>query len=88
MIELYFTTQFINPIVNIMEFMMITKLYIRAQQTLINFKQDQRGVTAIEYAVLAVAIAAALTATFGTGSATTGIQGVFTDALKNIKDAL
>ena len=39
---------------------MITKLYIRAQQTLIDFKKDQRGVTAIEYAVLGVAVAAAV----------------------------
>lgn len=51
---------------------MITKLYIRAEQALIHFKQDQRGVTAIEYAVLGVAVAVAVTAAFKGGKGQVG----------------
>jgi pilus assembly protein Flp/PilA len=65
-----------------MEFMMITKLYITAQQALIDFKNDQRGVTAIEYSILAVAVSAAVLATFG--SSTGGFQAALTAAMAKI----
>ncbi|GLQ72188.1 Flp family type IVb pilin [Vibrio penaeicida] len=35
---------------------MLTKLFVNAQLALEKFKKDERGVTAIEYAVIAVAI--------------------------------
>jgi pilus assembly protein Flp/PilA len=70
-----------------MEFMMITKLYITAQQALIDFKNDQRGVTAIEYAVLGVAVAAAVAAVFNGGTGV-GLQGALEQGMTTIKTAL
>jgi pilus assembly protein Flp/PilA len=70
-----------------MEFMMITKLYVRAQLALIDFKNDQRGVTAIEYAVLAAAVAAAVTAAFA-GSSSTGLEGALTGAMKKVCETI
>ena len=45
---------------------MFTKLYVQGQVFLHTLKNDERGVTAIEYAIVAVAIAA-LVATVFTG---------------------
>ena len=54
------------------------KLYV----TLQNLRADKRGVTAIEYAVLAGAVAVALAAVFGTdGSIFDGLTTAVTDAL-------
>lgn len=64
---------------------MITKLYIRAQQALLDFKQDQRGVTAIEYAVLAVAVSAAI---YGVFAGDDGVKSLFTTTIQDIKDAM
>lgn len=66
---------------------MITKLYITAQQALIDFKKDQRGVTAIEYAVLAAAVAAAVATAFGTGDASSGIGKVLNGAMEKVASA-
>jgi pilus assembly protein Flp/PilA len=49
---------------------MMTKLYVSAVTLLNEFKRDERGITAIEYGLIGVAMAVALTAIFGT--ATTG----------------
>ncbi|MGF1762014.1 Flp family type IVb pilin [Aliivibrio kagoshimensis] len=43
---------------------MITKLAIQAKIALMDFKDDQRGVTAIEYAIIGVAISAVVLAAF------------------------
>lgn len=61
---------------------MITKLYITAQQALIDFKKDQRGVTAIEYAILGVAVSAAVLAVFGGDSS--GLQESLNGAMETI----
>lgn len=45
---------------------MITKLYVKAANFLTEFKNDERGVTAIEYGLIGVAMAVALTAVFFT----------------------
>ena len=37
---------------------MLTKLVVRSQMAFENFKNDQRGVTAIEYAIIGVSISA------------------------------
>ncbi len=66
---------------------MITKLYIRAQQALIDFKNDQRGVTAIEYAVLAAAVATAVTAAFATGE-NSAFGKIFEDLVTKISSAI
>ncbi|WP_305417430.1 Flp family type IVb pilin [Photobacterium leiognathi] len=44
----------------------------------LNFKKDERGVTAIEYGLIAIAMAAALTAVFGsTGSISSKLKTGF-----------
>ncbi|WP_353496038.1 Flp family type IVb pilin [Vibrio sp. CB1-14] len=47
---------------------MMTKLYVNAVTLLNEFKRDERGVTAIEYGLIGVAMAVALTAIFATGT--------------------
>ncbi|EGU50309.1 fimbrial protein, Flp/Fap pilin component [Vibrio nigripulchritudo ATCC 27043] len=44
---------------------MLTKLFVNAQLAFENFKKDERGVTAIEYAIIAVAISGIVFAVFG-----------------------
>lgn len=56
---------------------MFLSTYIKAKLLLEEFKNDERGVTAIEYAVLGVAVAAVVFAVFG--NAATG--GALYDAL-------
>ncbi|MCA2422716.1 Flp family type IVb pilin [Vibrio parahaemolyticus] len=43
---------------------MITKLYVTASTYLNSLKNDERGVTAIEYGLIAIAMAAMLAAVF------------------------
>ncbi|MEF1171645.1 Flp family type IVb pilin [Vibrio sinaloensis] len=43
---------------------MLTKAFVAAQCALYSFKNDQRGVTAIEYAIIGVAISAIVLAVF------------------------
>ncbi|GAL34227.1 Flp pilus assembly protein [Vibrio maritimus] len=57
---------------------MMTKLYVNAVTLLNEFKRDERGVTAIEYGLIGVAMAVALAAILGTG------EGEF---LKELTDA-
>ena len=45
---------------------MITALYIKTTNALHDFKKDQRGVTAIEYAIIGVAMSAIVLAVFNT----------------------
>ncbi|USD61756.1 Flp family type IVb pilin [Vibrio sp. SCSIO 43140] len=57
---------------------MITKLYVKAATFLNEFKRDERGVTAIEYGLIGVAMAVALTAILGSSNG---------DFLKELTDA-
>lgn len=43
---------------------MLTKAFVAAQSALYSFKKDERGVTAIEYAIIGVAISAIVLAMF------------------------
>jgi pilus assembly protein Flp/PilA len=65
---------------------MMTKLCVNAMALLNEFKRDERGVTAIEYGLIGVAMAVALAAVLGTG------EGEFlkelTDAFDGIGSAL
>ncbi|MDH5903631.1 Flp family type IVb pilin [Vibrio splendidus] len=45
---------------------MITKLYVKTSMFLSQFKNDERGVTAIEYGLIAVAMAVLVTTAVGT----------------------
>ena len=47
---------------------MLTKMYCHCAALLCALKNDQRGVTAIEYAIVGVAIAALVAGVFGSGS--------------------
>ena len=46
---------------------MFISTYVKAKLILEDFKKDQRGVTAIEYAIIGVAIATIVGAVFATG---------------------
>ncbi|WP_461537845.1 Flp family type IVb pilin [Spongorhabdus nitratireducens] len=69
---------------------MLTKLYVKSAMMLDALKQDQRGVTAIEYALIAAGVAVVLTAAFaGTSGGGDGtITGAMTTAFNKIKTAL
>lgn len=43
---------------------MLTKAFVAAQSALNSFKNDERGVTAIEYAIIGVAVSAIVLAVF------------------------
>ena len=45
-------------------FNLTTKAYIKATEALRNFKKDEAGVTAIEYGLIAVAVAVLIIAAF------------------------
>lgn len=65
---------------------MFTKLYVNAKTAAHFFMKDRQGVTAIEYAVIAVAISALLFGIFGTGGAfSTAITGAFTKIANTLK---
>ncbi|MGR5501304.1 Flp family type IVb pilin [Vibrio sp. DNB22_10_4] len=68
---------------------MMTKLYVNAVTLLNEFKRDERGVTAIEYGLIGVAMAVALATVLGSTDgqflqelkdAFTGIAGKLTAA--------
>ncbi len=66
---------------------MFLSTYIKAKLLLEEFRKDERGVTAIEYAVLGVAVAAVVIAVFnGTGNGT--LDNALSEGVKNIKDSM
>lgn len=63
---------------------MLTKLYVKAACAL--EAKKQRGVTAIEYAIIGVAISAVVLAVFsGTGDDDTGLKGALKGAMTTIQ---
>ncbi|MGV2987178.1 Flp family type IVb pilin [Vibrio sp. E150_011] len=59
---------------------MFTQLYVKASTLMTDFKNDERGVTAIEYGLIAVAMAVLLGAVFsatGTGSLIGNLEDAF-----------
>jgi len=65
---------------------MITALYIKTTNALSDFKKDQRGVTAIEYAIIGVAMSAIVLAVFN-GSLETALTGAMATIATNITSA-
>lgn len=61
---------------------MLTKLFVNAQLALEKFKKDERGVTAIEYAIIAVAISGIVFAVFGNDK--TGLKVAMENAMTTI----
>lgn len=60
---------------------MFTKAYVKTRLLLESFAKDQRGVTAIEYAIIGVAISAIVLAVFNTDGS---FKAVLTNALDKI----
>ncbi len=59
---------------------MLTKLYVKAATAL--YAKKQRGVTAIEYAIIGVAISAVVLAVFKTND--NGLKSALTNAMNSI----
>ena len=51
---------------------MLTTLYVKAASFMTSFKNDERGVTAIEYGLIAVAMATTVGIVFGTDAGSLG----------------
>lgn len=60
---------------------MFTGLYVKAKLCTENFINDRRGVTAIEYAIIGVAISAIVLVVF---SSDNGLKKALTDAVSTI----
>ncbi|OIQ25108.1 Flp family type IVb pilin [uncultured Vibrio sp.] len=65
---------------------MLTKLFIKTQLFTESFKNDQRGVTAIEYAILGVCMSAIVLAVFN-DSLREALEGAITTITGNIEAA-
>lgn len=61
---------------------MLTKLYVKAACAL--EAKKQRGVTAIEYAIIGVAVSAVVLAVFNGASDGAGLKGALTGAMNKI----
>lgn len=66
---------------------MLTNLYCKLSTFLISFKNDERGVTAIEYGLIAAAMAGVLIAAFY-GSEDDSITASLGNAFESIRSAL
>ncbi|GMQ46359.1 Flp family type IVb pilin [Vibrio sp. 10N] len=66
---------------------MMTKLYVNAVTLLNEFKRDERGVTAIEYGLIGVAMAVALGVIFSQ-TGTTGFLATLKTTFTSIATAL
>ncbi|MFK0573729.1 Flp family type IVb pilin [Endozoicomonas sp.] len=68
---------------------MFTKLYVESALLLDSLKRDQRGVTAIEYALVAVAISGIVAAVFGgTSGGNQGLQAALEAAFDMVAENL
>jgi pilus assembly protein Flp/PilA len=67
-----------------MESIMFLSTFVKAKLLLEEFKNDERGVTAIEYAIVGVAIATVVALVFGT-DASTGIGKALTGAISKME---
>ena len=63
---------------------MLTKLYVKTSVFLSQFKNDERGVTAIEYGLIAVAMAVLVTTAVGAD----GFIGRLETAFTSVADAI
>ncbi len=67
---------------------MLNKVIFKTLAAIESFKNDQRGVTAIEYAVIAVAVSALMLAVFGDGGKVqSALEGAMSTVAGNITDA-
>ncbi|AIV07363.1 Flp family type IVb pilin [Vibrio harveyi] len=66
---------------------MITKLYVKTSLFLSQFKNDERGVTAIEYGLIAVAMAVLVTTAVGSDGFIGKLEGAFAQVATAIDTA-
>ncbi|MCW8344520.1 Flp family type IVb pilin [Vibrio sp. ZSDZ65] len=66
---------------------MMTELYVRATNFLNGLKQDTRGVTAIEYGLIAVAMAVLLAVVLGSTGFVGSLETAFGTVSSNIDTA-
>lgn len=67
---------------------MLTNLYVKGRCAIESFLKDQRGVTAIEYAIIGVAISAIVLAVFsGDGGIRDALDGAVEKITTNIENA-
>lgn len=66
---------------------MITNLYVKTSMFLSQFKNDERGVTAIEYGLIGVAMAVLVSVAVGDGGFITELGSAFGKIADTIKDA-
>lgn len=65
---------------------MLTKLFVKTQLFIESFKNDERGVTAIEYAILGVCMSAVVLAVFN-GALREALEGAVSTISSNIAAA-
>ena len=65
---------------------MLTKLYVKSAVFLNSLKKDERGVTAIEYAIIASAVAAVVAVAFN--GETNSLESVLTDSFKELSKTI
>ncbi|SIN72634.1 Flp family type IVb pilin [Salinivibrio sp. ES.052] len=67
---------------------MLTKLFVNTRLALESFVKDDRGVTAIEYAIIGVAISAIVLAVFqGDNGLQSALEGAISSITANITSA-
>tara|TARA_Y100001956_G_scaffold82064_1_gene101579 strand:- start:2884 stop:3099 length:216 start_codon:yes stop_codon:yes gene_type:complete len=67
---------------------MLTKAFVAAQSALYSFKNDERGVTAIEYAIIGVAISAIVLVVFNQdGGLKDALKGAMSTITSNVTAA-
>lgn len=69
---------------------MLTTIYVNSAAFLHTLKKDQRGVTAIEYAVVAVAIAGLVATIFSANASQdqSTLAGALTDAFQKVAETI
>jgi len=67
---------------------MITKMYVNVDTFLATYKNDERGVTAIEYGLIGVAMATLLGTVFASGAADGSLLGELKKAFTGITTAI
>ncbi|MFD1806462.1 Flp family type IVb pilin [Pasteurella oralis] len=69
-------------------FSKLTQAYITVTESIRNFKKDERGVTAIEYGLIAVAVAVLIVAVFyGQDGFIKNLQSKFNSLTSTVKSA-
>ncbi|WP_439437503.1 Flp family type IVb pilin [Salinivibrio costicola] len=63
---------------------MLTEMYVNTRLALESFAKDKRGVTAIEYAIIGVAISAIVLAVFNGSGDEQGLKGALQGAMDKI----